>query len=99
MTEITEQVRTLVEGMRDAAGSYRDGRLPLDRLVWELKSRISVLQGVADQEWVEELRSAWWRLEYVNTFWIESGRAELTEDEQLEVGEALDELLPMLVEY
>lgn len=99
MSEAAEQVRTLVEGMRGAAGSYRDGRLPLDRLVWELKSRISVLQGVADQEWVEELRSAWWQLESVSAFWIESGRAELTEDEQREVDEGLDELLPILVEY
>lgn len=99
MTEPTEQVRALVEGMRKAADSYRDGRLALDRLVWELKSRISALQGVADQEWVEELRSAWWQLESVNAFWIESGRPELTEDERREVDEGLDELLPMLVEY
>jgi hypothetical protein len=48
--------------MREAAGSYRDGRLPLDRLVWELKSRLSALHGAANQEWVDELRSAWWRL-------------------------------------
>lgn len=99
MTETTEQVRALVEGMREAAASYRGGGLPLDRLVWELKSRIAALQGVADQEWVEELRSAWWQLESVNAFWIESGRAELTEDERREVDDGLDELLPMLVEY
>lgn len=99
MTETTEQVRALVEGMREATDSYRAGRLPLDRLVWELKSRIAALQSVADQEWVEELRSAWWQLESVNAFWIESGRAELTEDERREVDEGLDELLPMLVEY
>lgn len=99
MTEATEQVRALVEGMREAAGSYRDRRLPLDRLVWELKSRIAALQGVADPEWVEELRSAWWQLESVNAFWIESGRAELTGDERREVDEGLEELLPMLVEY
>lgn len=99
MTEQAEQVRALVEGMREAASSYRDGRLPLDRLVWELKSRIAALQSVADQQWVEELRSAWWQLEYVNAFWIESGRAELSEDERREVDEGLDELLPMLVEY
>ena len=79
--------------------SYRAGRLPLNRLVWELKSRISALQGVADTEWVEELRSAWLQLEYVNAFWIESGRTEMTEDEKREVDEGLDELLPMLVEY
>lgn len=99
MTESSEQLRALAEGMREAARSYRAGRLPLDRLVWELKSRISALQGVADQEWVEELRSVWWQLETVNAFWIESGRAELSEDERREVDEALDELLPMLVAY
>jgi hypothetical protein len=99
MTEKAEQVRALVEGMREAAGSYRAGRLQLDRLVWELKSRIAALQDVADQEWVEELRSAWWQLEAVNAFLIESGRVELTEDERREVDEGLDELLLMLVEY
>jgi hypothetical protein len=99
MTEATERVRAPVDGMREAASSYRDGRLPLDRLVWELKSRIAALRGVADQEWVEELRSAWWQLESVNAFWIESGRAELTQDERRDVDEGLDELLPMLVEY
>ncbi len=99
MTELTEQAGVLVEGMRAAVGSYYAGRLPLDRLVWELKSRISALHAVADQEWVEELRSAWWQLESVNASWIESGRDELTEDERREVEEGLDELLPMLVEY
>jgi len=99
MTEPNEQVSALVEGMREAAASYREDRLPLDRLVWELKSRIAALQGVADQEWVEELRSAWWQLESVNAFWIESGRPELTDDELREVNEGLDVLLPMLVEY
>lgn len=67
--------------------------------MWELKSRISALQGAADQEWVEGLRSAWWPLESVNAFWIESGRAELSEDERREVAEALVELLPMLLAY
>lgn len=99
MTETTEQLRALLGGMREAADAYEAGHLSLDRLVWELKSRISALQGVADQEWVEELRSKWWQLEYVNPFWIESGRAELTEDERRQVSEALDELRPMLIEY
>jgi|SRR5919109_4914834 hypothetical protein len=99
MSESRDHVRSLVEGMREMVSSYRAGRLPLNRLVWELKSRISALQGVADTEWVEELRSAWLQLEYVNAFWIESGRTEMTEDEKREVDEGLDELLPMLVEY
>ncbi len=63
-------------------------RLPLDRLVWEFKSRISALQPVADQEWVEGLRSAWWQLESVNAFWIKSGRGELSEiDSELDIVE------------
>ena len=68
----------------------RTGRLPLDRLVWELKTRITALQGVADQEWVEEVRSAWWQLESVNARWIESGRNELSKNELREVDDALD---------
>lgn len=99
MTESPEHLQTLAEGMREAVSSYRTGRLSLDRLVWELKSRISALQGFADEEWVDELRSAWWQLESVNAFWIESGRPELSQDERREVDDALDELLPMLVAY
>lgn len=99
MTEHAARVPLLVQGMREAVLSYRDGRLPLDRLVWELKGRISALRDVADQEWVEELRSAWWQLEYVNAFWIESGRVELTDEERQQVSDGLDELLLMLVEY
>lgn len=99
MTEIPDQVRALADGMREAASSYRAGALPLDRLVWELKSRISTMQGVADPEWVEQLRSAWLALEYVNAFWIEGGRTELTAEEKQQVEEGLNELLPMLVEY
>lgn len=98
MTESTERVRSLIEGMREAARSYREGCLPLDRLVWELKSRIGALPGVADPDWVEELRSAWWPLEYVNTVWIESGRSELSDDERRQVDQGLDELVTMLVE-
>jgi hypothetical protein len=99
MTEMSDKVAVLVDGMREAADDYEAGRLPLDRLVWELKSRISALHGIADQEWVEELRSSWWDLEYVNAFWIESGRSDLTDEERRQVSEALDELRPMLVEY
>lgn len=97
--DTTEHVRLLTEGMREAADAFEEGRLPLDRLVWELKSRISALQGVADDEWVEELRSSWWQLEYVNAFWIESGRSNLTEDERRRITMALEELRPMLIDY
>jgi hypothetical protein len=99
MTDVSEQLRSLVDGMRKAVGSYRAGALSLDRLVWELKSRIGALQPVADREWVEELRSAWWQLEYVNAFWIESGRSDLTDEERRNVDEALDAFVPMLDEY
>lgn len=95
----TEHVRLLVEGMREAADTFEDGGLTLDRLVWGLKSRISALQNLAEHEWVEELRSSWWQLEYVNAFWIESGRSELSEDERQQIAMALEELRPLLVEY
>jgi hypothetical protein len=53
---VHDPVRFIVEGMREAASSYRDGCLPLDRLVSELESRIGALQDVADQDRIEELR-------------------------------------------
>lgn len=98
MTEPVEHVRSLVDG--SARRLLPTGRAVSRWTAWcGSKRRIAALQGVADQEWIEELRSAWWQLESVNAFWIESGRAELTEDERREVDEGLDELLPMLVEY
>lgn len=99
MSGSLDQVQDLVDGMRAAADRYEEGGLPLERLVWELKSRIAALEGVADREWVEELRSAWWQLEYVNAFWIESGRPDLTDGERQEVSEAIAELRPMLAAY
>src|SRR5881296_2546198 len=99
MSAVSEQVRLLLEGMRGAMDRYRAGGLTLDRLAWELKSRISALNGGSDQAWVEELRSAWNQIEYVNAFWIESGRESLTGDERKSVDEALVELSVMLLEY
>lgn len=99
MTEASDQVRSLLQGMREAARAYDIGDLPLDRLVWELKSRISAMEGLVDPEWVEELRSTWGQLEYLNAFWIENGRLTLDAGERRDVSEALEGLLSMLVEY
>jgi hypothetical protein len=99
MTDVAEQMRSLIQGMREAVRSFRAGKLTLDRLVWELKSRISALQEVASEDWVEELRSAWGQLEYVNAFWIDSGRTDLNPEERNEVEGSLDEIISMLQEY
>jgi len=99
MTEPHRQVQFLTEGMREAMADFGSGQLPLDRLAWELKSRISALGSFADRQWVDELRSTWGQIEYVNAFAIDSGRTVLTAEEKQSVGEALDELHAMLVEY
>ncbi len=88
-----------VNGIHKSIEAFRNGRLSLDRLSWELKSRIALLEGVADDAWVEELRAFRNQVEYVNAFWIDSGRSHLTEDERREVEEALAELQAMLLRY
>lgn len=85
--------------MRQTIVAYRENRIRLDRLVRELTSRISALESVSDSEWVEELRTFRNNLEYVNAFWIDSGRSALTEQESQAVDEVLGELEAMLIEY
>lgn len=89
----------LVEGMRVAARSFTAGQLHIDRLAWELRSRIAALREVADEAWVEELKAIWNQLEVINAFFIESGRDQLNAEERKEVDEVLDELRAALVAY
>lgn len=42
---------------------YRDGRGDLAGLVSDVESLTTSLSEVADGEWIEDLRSAWWELE------------------------------------
>ena len=97
MTEPGRQVTELVAGMRHWCDAYETDGLALDRLSWELKSRIAALRQVANEEWVDELKAIWNELEVVNAFYIESGRATLNSSELQEIREILKELRTALL--
>lgn len=99
MNEVPPQVFELAEGMRGAIRDFEEGRLGLDRLAWELKSRIAALRRVAEESWADELKAMWNQLEMVNAFFIESNRDHLSDAERKEVDEILDELRAALVAY
>jgi hypothetical protein len=97
MNETREQVVALVDGMQAAIHDFEEGRLSIDRLAWELKSRIAALRQVADPAWADELKAIWNQLEVVNALFIDSGRQVLTSDELKEVTEILHELGSALI--
>lgn len=95
----TETLTRAVAGIRNAIAAFRDDRLPVDRLSWELKNHLSQLDGVADEAWVDELRGFRNQVEYVSAFWIESGREQLTDEERRDVELTLSELEAALTVY
>jgi hypothetical protein len=99
MTEVPTQIEDLVQGMRDAIDDFEHQRLSIDRLAWELKSRIAALREVADEAWVDELKAIWNQLEVINAFFVESDRKSLTDDERRDAEEVLGELWAALVAY
>lgn len=99
MSEVDGMVAELAQGIVVAMDSFNRGDLALERLVWQLESRISAMEGTADREWIEELRSVWWQLEYVNALVLDAGRSALTEQERHSIDEAVSELRAMLAAY
>jgi hypothetical protein len=99
MSEVPTQVATLVAGMRDAIRDFEEGRLSIDRVAWELKSRIAALRQVADEVWVDELKATWNQLELINALFIESKREALSADERGDASDVLNELLAALTTY
>jgi hypothetical protein len=91
MNESNAQVAALVNGMQVAMQDFETGRLRIDRLAWELKSRIAAIRQFSDPSWAEELKGIWNQLEMVNAIFIDSGREVLTNDELKEVREILAE--------
>lgn len=99
MNEIRTQVAVLVDGMQDVINDFSEDRLSIDRLAWELKSRIAALRQLADHAWVEELKMIWNQPEVVNAFFIESKREALDLNKRKDVAEILDELRAALQAY
>jgi len=99
MTEASCQRDVLVQGMRQAIEAFEACQLQLERFLWELKSRIAALRGVADEAWADELKAIWNQLELVNAFFINSGREQLSAEERKEIDDVLAELRSALVAY
>lgn len=99
MRETPEQLAVLVNGMRDAIHEFEEERLSVDRLAWELKSRIAALRHVADEAWADELKGIWNQLEMINALYIESGNEKLDSAERKDIEEVLDELRAALLAY
>ena len=71
---------------------------PLDRLVGRLSGLLDALVGQVNSDWLEELRSAWWPLEYINAAVLGDDRVALTDQERVNALAARDEFLALLVE-
>lgn len=89
-------VSELIAGIRNAIRSYEEGKLGLQRLIWSIEERLSILEDGADPAWVDRIRTLSNDLEYVNAFFIESGRAVLEEDERRDVGQTVDRLKELI---
>jgi hypothetical protein len=57
-----------------------------------IEVRINSVIGLINPEWLDEWRSHWNRLEYVNASLIDDDRTELATDEREMVDDALDAL-------
>jgi hypothetical protein len=99
MNDTHKQVTVLVDGMREAIQDFDDDKLNIERLAWNLKTRIAALRQVADDAWADELKALWNQLEVINAFFIESGRDDLTADERREISEILNELRAAIAAY
>jgi len=97
---ITNSARLVLAGMCRALESFQVGSSvdPLDRVVGEFAGPLDALVGQMDGEWLEELRSAWWSLEYVNAIVLGGGRSVFDDSERATVVSARKEMLALLVE-
>ena len=97
---ITESARPVLASMRTALKAFEAGPSvdPLDRLVGELSGSLDALVGQVDADWLEEMRSAWWPLEFVNASVLGEDRQTLKESEIVAASTARDEFLTLLAE-
>jgi hypothetical protein len=88
-------VERAASGIADVSGRYRAHDLAFGRMVDAVETWINSLVGAADLEWIDEWRSHWNRLEYVNASMIDEGRERPSPDELEMSGVALDALESM----
>jgi hypothetical protein len=82
-------------GIADVITRYRRDELAFGRMVDGLETWMNSLIGSADPEWIEEWRSHWNRLEFVNASMIDEGRERLSPGELEMSDDALDALASM----
>jgi len=93
--------RRTISAMRSSLAAYAApvDVASLDLLVGQLSGAIDSLTGQVDDDWLNEIRSAWWPLEYVNASVLGDDRGQLTASEVEAVSAARDEFLALLAEY
>jgi hypothetical protein len=98
MTEDEHRRRVVdraITGIASAISRYRAEGMDFESMVSAIEVRINSMIGMADPEWIEEWRSNWNRLEYVNAVMIDDDRDNLEPDERDIVNDALDTLESM----
>jgi len=86
-------------GIASIISRYREGELDFGSMVGGIEVRMNSMIGFIDPEWLEEWRSHWNRLEYVNASMIDEDRDEMADDEREMVDDAIDSLKSMATRY
>lgn len=98
MMTTSQRIERLVALLRQSLAAYVEGAVGLPQLVSDVESLIDGLSEVADDDWVEELRSNWWHLEFAYAMSADEQRP-LSDEERAAVDEAVAALEAMLVAY
>jgi hypothetical protein len=93
MTE--ESAESSLSLMRLKLDDFGAGRLDLRSLISDLEGLISALEGKLEPTTIENLRSAWWRLEFVHATAVDEKR-ELAAGELEEVRAATRQLQELI---
>ena len=84
--------RFLIGRMRQALDGFERGAIALGGLAADVESVIDALFDVADNEWVERLRSAWAGLEITHAVALDEARPALSDEDGRVIGAAFAEL-------
>jgi hypothetical protein len=94
-TMIDESAESSLALMRVKLDDFGAGRLDLRSVISDLEGLISALEGKLEPSTIENLRSAWWRLEFINATAIDHKR-DLAAREQEEVRAATRQLQELI---
>ena len=85
-------IERAVKDISSIISRYRTGDLGFEKMVGDIEVQINSMIGFVDPAWLEEWRSHWNRLEYVNASMIDDDRSNLGSDEKEMVEDSLDAL-------